>query len=252
MQVLLPPHWNQLSPAARAGSSLPPPLTQASEQQKSIFRLGVLFGEIHIAPSVFVLISSAVYQNDGSRAPLPIYPNALRQVLCQLLAESSTRSRGCVSHRRTGACTDPPILSYRPDIGCGLHETAKRRHVRDQHFGCNRGCNGVGSCVPADVRRRPAEPLETPISGIFVRRRICENVPVFGWQCGGVRPRTVADVYGPLEYLFTHPGNVGVTARRTLLALCAKRPTVGSLASGVVSARDATRGLDEYQHHFLI
>ena len=65
MQVLLPPHWNQLSPAARAGSSLPPPLTQASEQQKSIFRLGVLFGEIHISPSVLVLISSAVFQNDS-------------------------------------------------------------------------------------------------------------------------------------------------------------------------------------------
>ena len=58
LQVLLPPRWNQLSPAARAGSSLPPPLTQASEQQKSIFRLGVLFGEIHISPSVLVLISS--------------------------------------------------------------------------------------------------------------------------------------------------------------------------------------------------
>ena len=66
LQVLLPPRWNQLSPAARAGSSLPPPLTQASEQQKSIFRLGVLFGEIHISPSVLVLISSAVFQNDGS------------------------------------------------------------------------------------------------------------------------------------------------------------------------------------------
>jgi hypothetical protein len=65
LQVLLPPRWNQLSPAARAGSSLPPPLTQASEQQKSIFRLGVLFGEIHISPSVLVLISSAVFQNDG-------------------------------------------------------------------------------------------------------------------------------------------------------------------------------------------
>ena len=62
LQVLLPPRWNQLSPAARAGSSLPPPLTQASEQQKSIFRLRVLFGEIHISPSVLVLISSAVFQ----------------------------------------------------------------------------------------------------------------------------------------------------------------------------------------------
>ena len=70
LQVLLPPRWNQLSPAARAGSSLPPPLTQASEQQKSIFRLGVLFGEIHISPSVLVLISSAVFQNDGSRKRL--------------------------------------------------------------------------------------------------------------------------------------------------------------------------------------
>ena len=69
LQVLLPPRWNQLSPAARAGSSLPPPLTQASEQQKSIFRLGVLFGEIHISPSVLVLISSAVFQNDGVGRP---------------------------------------------------------------------------------------------------------------------------------------------------------------------------------------
>jgi hypothetical protein len=70
--------------------------------------------------------------------------------------------------------------------GCQHIAQMRTRQVEaTRSSGCSLGCNGVGSCVPVDVRCRSAIQLEGPISEIFVRRRTGENVPVFGWQCGG-------------------------------------------------------------------